>query len=166
MVAASEGSLDAIKILLNLGSELSMIDLRGDNALADAQRESRTTIISYITSLVSDIIIKNYCNELGGGLLSLGMLQALGSFQKRFADLLIKVSLPVDTLSDRMSFLVDINPTDGFNASSMQLYFSTQELYLHRIIDQYIDSIGSTLSTSTDSSSQTIQLVYLIFLVI
>ena len=36
MVAASEGSLDAIKILLNLGSELSMIDLRGDNALADA----------------------------------------------------------------------------------------------------------------------------------
>jgi hypothetical protein len=48
----------------------------------------------------------------------------------------------------------------------MQTYFSAQELYLHRIIDKYIDVIDKTFTDSTENYNSFVQLIFIIFLVI
>jgi ankyrin repeat protein len=49
-VAASEGNLEAVKYLLSKGALQTIEDARGNSALADALRESRTTIVEIFKS--------------------------------------------------------------------------------------------------------------------
>lgn len=104
-VAASEGNLESVQALVEIGAGLASTDIRGNDALGDARREKRQAVISYITTVISDTVIKHYCTQFGEGLLKKGVQQALGSFNKKFSDLYIKVSQPLASYKERLSFL-------------------------------------------------------------
>lgn len=72
MVAASEGNIEAVKQIIAEGAELTMKDLRGNDALADAHREKRIVVVDYINTVISDTVIKHYCSEFGEGLFKKG----------------------------------------------------------------------------------------------
>ena len=72
-VAASEGQLDVVKYLVQKGADLSIKDARGNDPLADATRENRTSTIEYLSSIVYDSLIRNYCSDFLDGLLSKGI---------------------------------------------------------------------------------------------
>ena len=47
-IAASEGHLESVKYLVAHGADTKHVDARGNNALADAIREKRQDVISYL----------------------------------------------------------------------------------------------------------------------
>jgi ankyrin repeat protein len=73
MVAASEGSLEAVKMLVSLGADLSQRDLRGNDARKNAIREQKQDVVAYINSLLNDLVIIDYCKEFGDGILTKGI---------------------------------------------------------------------------------------------
>lgn len=50
-LAASEGHLDAVKYLVVHGADINHKDARGNDALADAIREKRTSVVQYLKQL-------------------------------------------------------------------------------------------------------------------
>ena len=86
-IAASEGHLNAVKYLVAKGADLNILDQRGDDALADAIRENRTDTIAYLSSIVYDSTIRSACSTFMNGLLSKGIQQTFGLFQKGMSDL-------------------------------------------------------------------------------
>lgn len=52
-VAASQGNLDAVKFLVSKGANLSIKDARGNDPLADATRENRSSTIQYLNSIIN-----------------------------------------------------------------------------------------------------------------
>ena len=114
---------------------------------------------------MSDSIILQVCNSFGQGILSNGIQFAIGNFHKRFSDLFIEINQPTVNLAQRMSTLTQQSPS-GLSPPTIQLYFSTQELYLHRIIDTFIDVTKETFSSSTSSYSSIVLTIFLIFIAI
>jgi acetyl-CoA carboxylase alpha subunit len=88
-----------------LGADLTLRDIRGNDALADARRQKRIVVLNYINTVISDTVIKHYCGNFAEGLLDKGIYQAIGNFHKRFSDLYIKVTIPSMTYQDRLSNL-------------------------------------------------------------
>jgi len=139
MVAASEGNLESVIQLITLTAHLSIRDLRGNDALDDARREKRTTVINHINTVVSNSVIEVQCSNFSLGLLKKGLQQAIGSFHKKFSNLLIKVEQPLSTLKERM---------DNLKTGTFMQYFTTQELFLHRVIRKYESLMHSTYTES------------------
>ena len=46
----------------------------------------------------------------------------------------------------------------------MSSFFSTQELYLHQLIDKFVVVVADTLSSVVNAYSQTSQIVFFVFL--
>ncbi len=82
-----------------------MKDVRGNDALADANREQRLAVISYIETVMTDSIVLQDCETFGSGILSNGVQFSIGNFHKRFSDLLIQVNQTSISYKQRMSFL-------------------------------------------------------------
>jgi ankyrin repeat protein len=91
-IAASEGNIDAVKYLIKYESNMAIRDARNNDALSDARRESRANVVSYLSSIISEEVIHQHCDDFADGLFRKGVQQAIGNFHKRFADLAIKVS--------------------------------------------------------------------------
>lgn len=72
-VAASQGELQAVKYLVQKGADLSIKDARGNDPLGDATRENRTETIEYLSSIINESLIRDYCSEYEDGLLLKGM---------------------------------------------------------------------------------------------
>ncbi len=53
-IAASEGHLEAVRYLAENGASLKHRDCRGNNALDDAIREKRTTVVNYLQSIMKE----------------------------------------------------------------------------------------------------------------
>ena len=62
-VAASEGQLAAVKYLVAKGADLSLKDGRGNDPLADAIRENRTSTIDYLSSIIYQSLVTSYCTQ-------------------------------------------------------------------------------------------------------
>lgn len=86
-IAASEGHLDIVKYLVSKGADLSIKDARGNDPLSDAIRENRTSTIEYISSIISDSLIRSSCSSYHDGFLIKGVQQVFGTFNKKHADL-------------------------------------------------------------------------------
>ena len=91
-IAASEGNIDAVKYLIKYEANMAIRDARNNDALSDARREGRTNVVNYLSTIISEEMIHQNCNEFADGLFRKGVQQAIGNFHKRFADLAIKVS--------------------------------------------------------------------------
>jgi hypothetical protein len=82
----------------------------------------------------------------------------VGNFQKRFADLMIKLQSSHD-YQDRLSYLQGKIAHD-----SLKVFFSTQELYYHIVIDEFITVIQSANDSLIQANMSTTQIVFMIFL--
>ena len=45
-----------------LGADLTLRDIRGNDALADARRQKRIVVLNYINTVISDKVIKHSIN--------------------------------------------------------------------------------------------------------
>jgi len=61
-LAASQGNLEAVKYLVSKGADLSIKDARGNDPLADATRENRLSTIQYLSSIINESLIKDFCS--------------------------------------------------------------------------------------------------------
>jgi ankyrin repeat protein len=91
-IAASEGNIDAVKYLVKYEANMAIRDARNNDALADARRENRPSIVTYLSKIISEEMIHQHCDDFADGLFRKGVQQAIGNFHKRFADLAIKVA--------------------------------------------------------------------------
>lgn len=91
-IAASEGNIDAVKYLVKYEANMAIRDARNNDALADAKRENRPSIVTYLSKIISEEMIHQHCDDFADGLFRKGVQQAIGNFHKRFADLAIKVA--------------------------------------------------------------------------
>jgi ankyrin repeat protein len=91
-IAASEGNIDAVKYLVKYEANMAIRDARNNDALADARRENRLSIVTYLSKIISEEMIHQHCDDFADGLFRKGVQQAIGNFHKRFADLAIKVA--------------------------------------------------------------------------
>lgn len=73
-VAASQGQLEAVKYLVAKGADLSIKDARGNDPLADATRENRTSTVEFLSSIINESLIRDFCSDYESGLLQKGML--------------------------------------------------------------------------------------------
>jgi glutaminase len=51
-IAAAEGHLDAVKYLIAHGANPAHRDIRNNDALADARRENRTSVIEFLEKTI------------------------------------------------------------------------------------------------------------------
>jgi len=51
-IAASEGNLNAVKYLVYQNADITLKDLRGNDALADAQREGRKDVVAFLQAML------------------------------------------------------------------------------------------------------------------
>jgi len=65
--------------------------------VADATRMNLLDISIYLNSVMSESIIKQYCSKFSNGILSKGILSAIGTFRNRFEEMQIKISTSKDT---------------------------------------------------------------------
>ena len=91
-IAASEGNIDAVKYLVKYEANMAIRDARNNDALADARRENRPSIVTYLSKIISEEMIHQHCDDFADGLFRKGVQQAIGNFHKRFADIAIKVA--------------------------------------------------------------------------
>jgi ankyrin repeat protein len=91
-IAASEGNIDAVKYLVKYEANMAIRDARNNDALGDARREKRPSIVTYLSKIISEEMIHQHCDDFADGLFRKGVQQAIGNFHKRFADLAIKVA--------------------------------------------------------------------------
>ena len=96
-LAASQNQIHAVKFLVENGADITIVDVRGNNAVADATRMNLLDISMYLNSVMSESIIKQYCSKFSNGILSKGILSAIGTFRNRFEDMQIKISTSKDT---------------------------------------------------------------------
>ncbi|TNV87946.1 hypothetical protein FGO68_gene6125 [Halteria grandinella] len=175
-VAASEGHLEAVKYLVQKGADLSIKDARGNDPLGDATRENRTETIEYLSSIINESLIRDFCSEYEDGLLQKGMKQAIGIFLKKMADLQIAVA------NDKMNYttllsLLDIGPNTNTTNSTdksadpnwshkqtMSDFISTQELYMYKIISKQIQVIKSAQLSFTTGYFSLSQVLFIVFL--
>ena len=54
-MAASNGKLDAVKLLISLGADKNMKSKYGDDAIALASANGHTEVIKYLHSIGSDV---------------------------------------------------------------------------------------------------------------
>ena len=56
-IAASEGNLEVVKYLIRYKANLSIRDSRNNDALADARREKRASVVEFLETIISDLVI-------------------------------------------------------------------------------------------------------------
>ncbi|TNV87907.1 hypothetical protein FGO68_gene9941 [Halteria grandinella] len=190
-VAASEGQLEAVKYLVSKGADLSIKDGRGNDPLGDATRQNRTATIEYLSSIINQSLIRDWCSSFYDGLVKKGIYQMFGVFQKKFSDLQISIQQPT---SRRLSLLeanytlqnntLVLNNITNLTASSavkknisvdpipysmntlqtMKMFITTNELYLHTVIDKFTSVFETCLEGYASQYSNTANIVYLVFL--
>lgn len=69
-MAASQGSINAVKYLISKGADLTIRDGRGNDPLDDARRENRVTVINY---LINEALVRNFCQEFEEGIFNKGI---------------------------------------------------------------------------------------------
>lgn len=106
-IAASEGRLEAVKYLVAKGADMSIKDARGNDPLADATRENRTSTIQYLSGIINESLIRGFCSQFYEGLLKQGIMQAAGTFHKKLSD--IQISTMQKNVS-QAQFLKLLNP--------------------------------------------------------
>jgi hypothetical protein len=90
-LAGSEGQLHIIKYLSSYVEDMLVTDARLNDALDDSQRGNFTDSENFMVSVL--IGLRNdTCSKYANGLFEKGVQQAIGSFQRKYADLQIAMS--------------------------------------------------------------------------
>ena len=131
-LAGSEGKLEIIKYLSKHVEDMLVKDARLNDALDDALRGNFTDSENFLVNVL--IGLKNdTCNKYANGLFDKGMQQAIGSFQRKFADLQIAVKAATTQQQFReLLFGSKINKTsEGLSTvETLKTFFSVSELFI------------------------------------
>lgn len=82
-IASSQGNIDAVMILLGAGADITAKDARGNDALDDAIREGKTSIVD---TLIDRVLVRDQCKTFENSLFSKGFSSAVGVFNRKFSD--------------------------------------------------------------------------------
>jgi hypothetical protein len=120
--------------------------------VADATRMNLLDISIYLNSVMSESIIKQYCSKFSNGILSKGILSAIGTFRNRFEEMQIKISTSKDT-SELQTLLAGTrfgSKTGRFaNITILRTYYQCQELYISRVLELMISNIITSYEEHT-----------------
>ena len=135
----------AVQYLVAQGANIAIRDSRNNDALADAKREQRTAVITFLQNAVSEKVIVDYCSDFANGLLRKGIQQAIGNFHNWFSNVQLKIGAS-SSYNNTVSLL---NSPDYANLSfssdvSIKTFLSVQELYYDKIIERIVGVIQTT----------------------
>lgn len=167
LVAASQGSLTSVQYLVAQGANIAIRDSRNNDALANALKEQRSKVITFLQNAVSEIVIEDYCSDFANGLLRKGMQQAIGNFHNWFSNVQLKISAS-SSYNGTLSLL---NSPDFANLSfssdpSIKTFLSVQELYYDNIIERIVGVIQTTYTTYIAQYASVVEIIFLVFLAV
>lgn len=130
----------------------------------DAKRENRTAVVNY---LINEALVRNFCDVFEDGLFDKGVQYTMGIYHKKFHDLQLMLNSIRGNATAQLMLLKGwkyLNNTryyiygkieDVKDEYSMvtstdrifEIFFSSHELYLYKVIEQMVASLALTYDT-------------------